>query len=303
MRESTTGALLVLGAAAGFGTLGIFGRVAVAIDLRLATLLPARFVLATLAVACLALVRGWAFPRSRRDWVTTLALGAVYTAMTVSFFESLHFLTAGVATIVLYTYPTFVVALSATLLGEVVTTRTLLALGLATSGVALVVGTGSTGVHPIGVGLALASAAAYAVYTTGSRSLSPSIAPRALMIGILVGATASMLVFGLVDGGIGLPSGRDEWGVVLGLAVVSTVIPHLLFYEGVSRLEASRVGVVSTAEPVVTVALGAVLLAEPVTPVVVAGGVLVVGGVLIVQSSEAEPGVLPDAPAMSEPDE
>lgn len=301
MRESTTGTLLVFGAAAGFGTIGIFGEVAVAIDLGLATLLPVRFAVATLAVSGLALARGWAIPRSRRDWAATLGLGVVYAAMTVLFFVSLRFLTAGVATIVLYTYPTFVVALSAAFLGEAVTRRKLLALGLATGGVALVVGTGTIVVDPVGVGLALGAAACYAVYTTGSRSLSPSIAPRSLMIGILVGTTASMLVFGVLDGGLGLPSGSDEWGVVLGLAVVSTVIPHLLFYEGVSRLEAGRVGVISTVEPVVTVALGAALLAEPVTPFVLAGGALVLVGVLLVQSGGA--GGLPEAPAVSGADE
>lgn len=166
MRESTTGALLVFGAAVGFGTLGIF--VAVAIDLPLSRLLPARFAVATLVVAGLVLVRGWAFPRSRREWTTTLVLGVVYTAMTVFFFRSLDFLTAGIATIVLYTYPTFVVALSATFLGEAVTARKLVALGLATGGVALVVGVGSIRVHPVGVGLALGAAAGYAVYTTGA---------------------------------------------------------------------------------------------------------------------------------------
>jgi drug/metabolite transporter (DMT)-like permease len=162
---------------------------------------------------------------------------------------SLGFLTAGIATIVLYTYPTFVVALSATLLGEAVTARKLLSLGLATSGVALVVGARTIGVHPIGVGLALCAALFYAVYTTGSRALSPTLAPRTLMTGILVGATVSMCVYGVFAGGLAIPTGRDEWGVVLGLAIVSTVIPHLLFYEGVSRLEASRVGLVSTVEP------------------------------------------------------
>ncbi len=303
MREATVGAILVFGAAAGFGTIGIFGEIAVTIDLDLATLLPVRFAVATLVVVGLGVARGWAFPGSGRDWGATLGLGVVYTAMTVCYFVSLRFLTAGIATIVLYTYPTFVVVLSVALLDEAVTRRKLVALGLVTGGIVLVVGTGTVGVDPIGVGLAVGAALCYAVYTTGSRVLSPSLAPRALMIGILVGATASMLVFGVLDGGLALPTGRDEWSVVLGIAVVSTVIPHLLFYEGVSRLEASRVGVVSTAEPLVTVALGAVLLGEPVTASVVAGGVLVLGGVVLVQSRGAEAGSLPEAPAMSRSEE
>ena len=303
MRDSTVGTLLVFGAAAGFGTIGIFGEIALAIDLRLATLLPVRFVVATLIVVGLALGRGWAFPESGRAWLVTLGLGVVYTAMTVCFFLSLRFLTAGIATIILYTYPTFVVALSVSLLGEAATTRKLISLALATSGVALVAGTGSVSVTPIGTGLALGAALCYAVYTTGSRALSPSVAPRALMLGVLVGATASMLVFGVVDGGLALPTGPAEIGVVLGLALVATVVPHLLFYEGVARLEASRVGLVSTVEPVVTVALGAAFLGEPVTLAIVAGGVLVLSGVLLVHSERGESGGVPEAPAVSETDE
>jgi drug/metabolite transporter (DMT)-like permease len=303
VRESTIGAVLVLGAATGFGTIGIFGKLAVAIDLDLATLLPVRFMIATLVVVALAINRSWAFPRSERDWLTTLALGVTYTAMTLFFFVSLRFLTAGIATIVLYTYPTFVVALSAIFLGEAVTVRKLIALGLATGGIALVVGVGTTDIDPLGIGLALGSAACYAVYTTGSRRLSPSISPRPLMIGILAGTTVSMLVYGVLDGGLALPTGRDEWWIVLGLALVSTVIPHLLFYEGVSRLQASRVGVVSTAEPVVTVVLGVILLGETITFSVLAGGLLVLCGVLVVQSGGTDPGSLPEAPAFTDPDD
>lgn len=294
--------LSVFGAAAGFGTIGIFGEIAMMIDLRLATLLPIRFVVATLVVTGLALARGWSFPRSHRDWLVALGLGVVYTAMTVCFFVSLRSLTAGLATIVLYTYPTFVVLLSAPLLGEPITRRKLVSLGLATGGVALVVGTGTLGVDPIGIGLALGAALFYAVYTTGSRALSSVLSPRALMIGILAGATASMVVYGVIDGGLAVPTGRDEVGVVLGIAIVATVVPHLLFYEGVARLEASRVGLASTVEPVVTVALGALLLGESVTLSVIAGGILVLGGVLLVQSGRTEPGMVPEAPPLFDPE-
>ncbi|MEF8784255.1 MAG: DMT family transporter [Haloarculaceae archaeon] len=288
MRESTTGAVLVFAAAAGFGTIGIFGEIAAAIDLELSTFLPVRFGLATLVVAALAAVRGWARPVSRSGWSATLALGVVYTAMTLFYFISLRHLTAGLATVVLYTYPAMVVALSVAFLSETVTTRKILALALAMAGVGLVVGTDTAGADPLGVALALGAAACYAVYTTGSRGVSATLAPRALMLGVLVGTTVSMAVYGVIDGGLALPAGGAEWGVVLGMVVVSTVLPLLLFCEGVSRLEASRVGVVSTVEPVVTVTLGAVLLGEQVTVFVVAGGVLILGAVILAQQNREE---------------
>jgi drug/metabolite transporter (DMT)-like permease len=150
------------------------------------------------------------------------------------------------------------------------------------AGVVLIVDADAAGAEPLGVGLSFGAAVCYALYTTGSRTLLADLDPRALMLGVLLGTTAGMFGYGLLTDGLALPAGPDQWGVVLGLTVVGTLAPLLLFSEGVSRLEAGRVGVISTAEPVVTVALGALLLGEPVTPAVVGGGVLVLGGVLLV---------------------
>lgn len=274
---------MVFVAAAGFGTIGIFGEVAASINLELATLLPVRFGIATVVVGTLAGIRGWSYPATKRDWLVTLSLGIVYTGMTLFYFVALRYLTAGLTTIILYTYPAIVIGLSAVFLNENITYAKIAALTLAMAGVGLVVGTNTAGADPLGVALALGAAACYAIYTAGSRHLSSSISPNELMLGILVGTTGSMLVFGVLDTGLAVPVGRDEWGVIIGMAVLSTVLPLLLFYEGVSRLEASRVAVISTVEPVVTVTLGATLLDEPLTPFVIAGGILVIGAVLLTQ--------------------
>lgn len=293
--------MYVLGATAGFGTIGIFGELALRADIALSTLLPVRFVVALGILAGIAALRGWAWPASSREWGATLALGVVYTGMTVLYFSSLVYLTAGLATIVLYTYPTMVVVLAVWLLEETLTRLRVLALVLATAGVAIVVGAGVGAVDPLGIGLALGAAICYAVYTAGSRRLSPVMRPRSLMIGVLLGTTLSMAGYGALDGGLALPVGNAQWEIVLGLALLSTVVPHLLFYEGVARLQASQVGVLSTTEVLVTVLLGVVLLGEPVTAVLVGGGVLVVAGVLLVNADG--PAERPTEPAPSARDD
>jgi drug/metabolite transporter (DMT)-like permease len=281
--ESTTGTLMVVGAAVGFGTIGVWGELALAVDLELATLLPVRFLVATAALFALSAARGWSPVVSPRTGLATIGLGVAYASLTLSFFVALEYLTASLAIIILYTYPAFVFVLSAAFLGETVTARKVVALCLALSGVVLVVGADAAGADPLGVGLVLVAALSYAVYTTGSRSLLPAVPVRTLMSGMLAGTTACMLVYGALAGGMALPAGRDEWGIVLGLATVGTVAPLVLFYGGLSRLEAGRVGVVSTVEPVVTVLLGAAILGEPITPPVVVGGALVLAGVVLIR--------------------
>ena len=85
---------MVFAAAAGFGTIGVFGEAAAGLGLPLRTLLPARFALATAAVFAVARTRGWSLPAARRDRLAALALGVVYTLMTLAFFSSLRWLPA-----------------------------------------------------------------------------------------------------------------------------------------------------------------------------------------------------------------
>lgn len=87
----------------------------------------------------------------------------------------------------------------------------------------------------------------------------------------------------MVTGGLSIPSGLDQWLVVLGIGLVGTAAPIVLFVHGLERIEASHASVVGTSEPAVTVLLGVALLGEPVTPVLVVGGGLVLCAVLVVQ--------------------
>jgi drug/metabolite transporter (DMT)-like permease len=273
VREATLGTIFVLAAAAGFGTIGIFGELAALVNLELATLLPIRFACATIIVSVLAVVRDWSLPSTHRDWLLTI--------MTLLFFFSLRSLTAGLATIVLYTYPIFVVVFSVALQTEAMTPQKLLALTTTILGVIIVIGIDNLGIDPSGVLLSLGAALCYAVYTMGSRSVVTQVTPRGLTLGVLIGTTVTMIGYGVIDGGLSLPREQIHWGVICGIVIFSTVLPHILFYQGVSRLEASRVGIVSTVEPVVTVILGVVLLNEALTiPIIIGGGFVLIGVIL-----------------------
>lgn len=281
MREATLGTIFVLAAAAGFGTIGIFGELAALVNLELATLLPIRFACATIIVSVLAVVRDWSLPSTHRDWLLMFGLGGIYTIMTLLFFFSLRSLTAGLATIVLYTYPIFVVVFSVALQTEAMTPQKLLALTTTILGVIIVIGIDNLGIDPSGVLLSLGAALCYAVYTMGSRSVVTQVTPRGLTLGVLIGTTVTMIAYGVIDGGLSLPREQIHWGVICGIVIFSTVLPHILFYQGVSRLEASRVGIVSTVEPVVTVILGVVLLNEALTiPIIIGGGFVLIGVIL-----------------------
>ena len=275
----------MLVSAAGFGTLGVLGELAAAAGLSIPTVLAFRFLLATLVVWLVLGARGRLHLLRGRALAVGVALGAVgYAVMSGLFFWGLEFMTAGLVGIVRYTYPVFVVGAAAVRLDEPVTRRTVASLGTALAGVALVTGADPAGADSRGIAVVLAAAVVYAGYITASRSALATVDPQVLTAHVLPGAAASYLVVGTATGRLAAPATDYEWALVAAIAVVATALPIFTFFAGLRRIGASNASIVSTAEPVITLLLGAAVLGEPITPATVVGGALVLGGVLLVQT-------------------
>lgn len=281
--DATVGTLMVFTAAAGFGTLAVFGKLATAVGLTTDTLLSFRFVVATTLLWLALAVTGRARRLTGRQLVIALSIGVVYAAMTWLFFEGLRTLPAGIAAIVFYTYPVPVFVIGSVLLDERITRSKLVALGLAVTGVVSIVGGTPSGANVVGIILVLLAAIGYATYTTGSRVALATVGSAQLTATAMIATTISMLLLGALTGHLGVPAGAREWGVVFGIAVIGTAVPIGLLIAGLDRVEASRASIIGTSEPLVTVLLGVVLLGEELTVGTAVGGALVLLGVVIVQ--------------------
>jgi len=84
----------------------------------------------------------------------------------------------------------------------------------------------------------------------------------------------------------------EAWGILALVAVISVLIPHSLYFTGVRYLTASRAIITATFEPVVAIATAALFIFEVPGPVQVAGAVLVLAAIAILQikhEAEVEP--------------
>ncbi|WP_224269076.1 DMT family transporter [Haloprofundus salinisoli] len=290
-RSETVGAALVVVSAFGFGTLAVLGQFAFDAGLNVPSVLVLRFTLATVLVWTLLAARRRRSDASERLrlrgrlFLTAVGLGLVgYTGQSALFFWGLEYLTAGVTTLVLYTYPAFVLVLSALVLGEPLTRRRLVALPLVLGGVALVAGVDPAGVSPVGVVIVLGSALVYSGYIVVSRVALADTDGLLLAGHVLPAAAVSFFTYGTATDSLALPTTTDGWLAVAGIAVLSTVVPVVTFFGGLRRIGASRAGLVSTVEPIVAVVLGVLLLSEPFPPTTFAGGALVLVGVWLIHA-------------------
>ncbi|MDB4885960.1 MAG: hypothetical protein JWN79_1398 [Gemmatimonadetes bacterium] len=187
---------------------------------------------------------------------------------------------AALAAILLYTAPAWVALASALWLHEPLTRRTMLALALTLTGVALVALGGSAGAGlragPSGILWGLASGLAYASYYLFGRRYFTRYEPATLfMYALPLGA---LLLLPAVHFA---PKSASTWGWILFVAVVPTWVALQVYGAGLRRLEATRAVTVATLEPVVAAALAYAVWGEALAPLAWAGAALVLTGVLV----------------------
>jgi drug/metabolite transporter (DMT)-like permease len=287
---SGMGPLLCLLSAAGFGAMSIFGKFAYDAGVSPSALLLVRFVMAALILAGLLALRPVVsraplFRFSGRTVLLALALGAVgFATQATLYFEALRLMDASLLSLILYTYPLMVTAAAVLLRRDRMTRNRAFALAVASAGTLLVLlGAGAGALSPAGAALGFGAALTYTIYILASDSVLRSVPPMLLATLVMTGAALALTGKALVTGGVDLGFSPGGWFWVTCIAVVSTVLASLTFFAGLRRTGPSTAAILSTVEPVITTTLAAVTLGEFLTPTQLAGGVLVLASVAVVQ--------------------
>jgi len=267
--------------------MAIFGKLAFEAGVGIVSLLLVRFALAGAVLGAAAALRPRR-PRPRgRRLALALGLGAVgYTAQAALYFSALERIDAGLAAILLYTFPGMVTIAAVALGRDRIDAVRVVALGLSFGGLVMVLFVGGPGeLDTAGVALAFGAAIAYTAYILVSDTVVGEVDALTLSALVCAGATASLLVAGGVSGTLDFGFEAIGWLWLGALALVSTVAAIALFFAGLRRVGPSRASIISTVEPLVTVALAFAVFGERLSSLQLAGAALVLAGVVVLQAS------------------
>jgi len=132
------------------------------------------------------------------------------------------------------------------------------------------------------LGVVLASLA-YGTGNTYARRTLRETRPLVLATGQVGWALAMVVALAfLVDGGITLPSVPEAWFAVGWLGSVGTGFAYVIFFRLLTGWGPTRASLVAYLLPVVAVVLGVVVLGETVDATFIAGAVLIVAGIWVV---------------------
>jgi len=282
------GVFLISVSAISFGTMAIFARIAYDAGSDPITVLFLRFTIAGIFMLGIMVAKGMAYPRGR-TLVTLAFMGALgYVGLSFAFFTALTMAPAGLVAILLYLYPAFVTLLATVFLKKPVTLLKFVALFLTFGGTLLIIGLDSGSGQNLGIVLAITAAVLYSVYiVVGSKVISNAGAFQASTIVII---SAGVAFSGIVAvKGVKFPGTALGWVSVCAIALVSTALAIVAFFAGLKRIDPANASMISTLEPVVTVALAVVVLGETLTMNKILGGGMILAAVLLLTRGEANP--------------
>lgn len=223
-------------------------------------------------------------PRSRRQRVLALLAGVFFAADLQGFHVAVVYVGAGLGTVIPNSQVVIVALVTWLLFGERPPRRALAAVPIVLLGVILisgVIGPGAYGRDPaLGAVVGLLSAVAYSAFLIVMRRIGTD---RRHVAGPLFDATLATAVvalpFGLLPGAFDPLPSLAALAILLVYALTSQVVGYLLITSGLPRLPAIVGSILLMVQPVATMTLGALLLAERPSPVQLAGVALVVGGI------------------------
>ena len=234
--------------------------------------------------------------RRRLAWSTfkACAPGGVLFAVDISLtFTAVKLTTVANAAIIGALSPIFILLVAGRMFGERVHRRDAILVALSFAGVVLVAvgASGSPAWSPIGDLLALLSTISWTTYWLFSKRSRASVSALEYMTSVMLAGAVAITPVALAVGGVppSVPDAHD-WRVLLVVTLVPGATGHLLVAWSHRHVEAWLSALITQCAPVISAVLAWPVLGEALTPLVVLGGLVVVGstGLVIVSTSRRE---------------
>jgi DME family drug/metabolite transporter len=281
------GVAATLGRAAFTGRLLLTGQTLRPIDPLILSQSRATFSFIFLALTLL-LLRGWKRLRlPAADLGRMFALGVLgVAASNYLYYLSIQRTNVATAIILQYTAPVWVLLYTVARGLQKPTLRRIAAVGLAVTGIALVIGIFGSGgfrLDAIGVMAALGAAFSFAFYNIGGHSILARYDRWTVLMYVILSASLFWIIVNPPWKIVAAHYSGNQWLFLLVFSLLSVLAPFALYFAGLQHLEPTRAIVVSCLEPVFSIVIAAGVLGEVMRPLQTIGIALVLVAIVVVQ--------------------
>lgn len=198
------------------------------------------------------------------------------------------FIPAGLASTLHFIYPILIILASALIYRERVPSKKLLSALVVTIGIFMFADI-NTAADKVGVIMAVLSGVFYSFYIlyldkSGLKNMNYL---KLTFYTMLIMSTFTF-IFGIFTNSIDFEISALSWIFAFIISILVTAIAVPLLQIGIRYEGASTAGILSTIEPITTIALGAVFLGEHITLMQIIGGILILFGVVFCELAKTE---------------
>ena len=246
-----------------YGLIGYFGINAIHSGLSIHAMSIWRFFISALSCILIALV--WQKPISypKKEYIYAFLNGAIfYTISTVGYFGSSLYLGTGLAMVVFFAYPAFILILDYLFYKTKIQKATCLSMILIFIGMLFLGDTQNATVNTTGIVLGIIGALGYACYIIISKKgkLDPTLSTAFISLGCM----SASLICALIDNSFIIPSSLFTWTHLFGAGIMCTALPILFLLKGLALISAEKAAILSVLEPIFTLFFGVLLLNEQI---------------------------------------
>ena len=232
---------------------------------------------------CLATRRNLRLPW--RLWFPCFLLGLPMAVMFYGNIAAVQFIPIGLAALLFFTFPPLITLGEACLQRRIPAGLQLLAVLAAFVGLAMMLGVSFETAHPLGIALSLSASIATTVNVIGSARVLPRGDRWVMFWHMALVAALTLIAVAVATDAVILPTEPGGWAGMFGVALLqASSIP--LFYVAIHHIGPAKSAVLTNLQPVISIVAAYLLFGEILTPLQSAGAALVLGGIMLMQSSD-----------------
>ena len=204
-------------------------------------------------------------------------MGILMVLSSIALFESYKYLSAGIASTLLFFYPVMVAIIMAIFYKERLTKKSWACLVTAFLGVVILSKNDDGGfISLLGLTLVMLSSLSYAIYLVYiNRGPMKKINTSTITFYVILGGFLVMIPYCLLDDGLMLPKTTPAWINAIGLGFFPTVISLIFTSRAIALIGSTETAIFGALEPLTAVILGILILGETLTITPAIGMILI----------------------------
>ena len=230
------------------------------------------------------------FHAGAKSLIGALVVGALgVSGSNFFYYFAIQKTSVGTAIVLQYLAPVWVLLYMVARRQQHATLSRVLGVALAVAGIALVIGIGGNApihTNTLGMAAAICAGLCFAFYNVGGGELTKRLPALTVMLYAMLG---SALLWAVVHPWwvlLATPFTRAQWVFLVAFSIGSMLLPYLLYFKGLSHLDATTAIVTSCLEPVFAIALAAIFAGEHIAPLQGVGMALVIAATVLIQRRE-----------------